>query len=227
MGGWGQKLPREACATRRKLARPICHPQHAQNKNERANPNAQEHSRPHTTTQGPRSPKKQKQRVNHSRGEPSLNAEDGGWGRKNAEEKLMLLARVLAPHLPSGACADSRTNERTRTLKNTQDRIRRPKERAPPRNKSSTCPLKRRTRAERGGWAGGVRSFLAVKAWRGGSWRAPSAIRSMRRKENERANPRDLDDPRSRTPKNAHPKGRINYVHPTISASFAPLACTR
>ncbi len=71
-------------------------------------------------TNGMRSPKKQKQRVNHSSGEPSLNAEDGRVGSEASSWNSRNAAEADAPHLPSAACAGSRTNEppdHSRTLK--------------------------------------------------------------------------------------------------------------
>ncbi len=53
-------------------------------KNERANPIANERTRPPENTNGTRSPKKQKQRATHSSGGPSKIAEDV---REGSEER--------------------------------------------------------------------------------------------------------------------------------------------
>ncbi len=164
-GGWAggvrRTLKRNACGALAFWRAPSAIRSMRRLKNERANSNAQEHSRPHTTTQGPRSPEKQKQRVNYSRGEPERNAEDGRVGSEAFSGSMRDAAEAGAPHLPSAACAEQ---ERTRH----PDRSRQPtsnhehkRNAQPSPNKAAREPLKRRTLVERGGWAGGVRSSIA------------------------------------------------------------------
>ncbi len=174
---------------------PSAHPQHEQN---RERTSQLDRSRTlKTAHDDPRNalpPKKQKQRVNHSRGERARNAEDARVGSEASSRNARSAAEAGAPHLPSAACADSRTNEPTRSLKNTQDRTRRPKERAPPKKQKQHVPHSSGERdRERGGCAGGVRRTL--KRYTSSAhafWRAPSAIRSMSQLKNERAT-RSLD----------------------------------